>query len=279
MNGSLRIRKSRTVPALILTLAGLAFFAANALGWLETLCFTEGCRLTQDVKLFGLSLWWYGAGCLAVIGLLVVLKQRRIAFLLGAVALAGDVFFLSWLALAAPCFTCMLGGLFFLVVFFALYRARMPQSRWPKILAVLWFFALSPNLFFTLHEAAPPWPLYGPSTAPIQVFFSPTCPACHRTMNYFMPDIGKGVAVFPISRNETDRRKILIMLQALEKGVGFRDAYMLSLTRDLPEGKQGMADGWKLSWRLWRNKIALIRSGVTSIPVVIMQGGPAGGGQ
>jgi hypothetical protein len=233
--------------------------------------------MTLDMKPFGLSLWWYGAGCFAIIGLLAVLKRTREAFVLSAVALAADVFFLAWLGMAAPCFTCMLGGFFFLAVFFALFRASMPQVRWPKVLAALWFFALAPNLFFMFHEAAPPWPMDGPSNAPVQVYFSPTCPACGRTMEYFMPDIGKSVAVYPISRNEDDRQKILVMVQALEKGARFRDAYMLSKARDLPTGKQGLTDKWKLDWKLWRNKVALIRSGISTIPAVILHGGPAGG--
>ena len=279
LTATLQIQRSRAIPAFIFAIIGAAFCAGNAMGYLETLCFTEGCRLSQDIKLFSLSLWWYGAGCLAVMGLLAILKQTRIAFLLSAAALAGDVIFLSWLALAAPCFTCMLGGFFFLAVFFALFRAYMPSGRWPKVLAALWFFALSPNLFFTLQEAAPPWAIYGQPDAPIQVYFAPTCPACHRTMNYFMRDVGRGVAVFPIARNETDRRKIIVMQQALDKGVRFQDAYMMSQAKDLPADNPGVADDWKLSLRLWRNKIALIRSGVKSIPLVIMQGGPAGGGQ
>lgn len=279
MDTTPKIIKSNSLPALILILAGLVFCVANALGWLETLCFTEGCRLTQNVKLLGLSLWWYGAGCLAVIGVLTVLKRVRLAFLVSAVALAADVFFLTWLALAAPCFNCMVGGLFFISVFFALFRMFMPPGRWAKVLVALWFFALAPNLFFTLQGASPPWPLYGSPNAPIRVFFAPTCPACHQTLQYFLPDIGKSVAVFPISRNETERKEILFMLQALKKGVDFRDAFVSSQGKKLPDIDLGLIESWKLTWRLWRNRIALTRYGTKNIPVVIMQGWPGGGRQ
>ena len=272
-------KRNNITLALILALAGLAFCAANAMEWLETLCFTEGCRLTQDAKLLGLSLWWYGAGCFAAIGILAIVKQFRLAFLLSSIALAADIFFLAWLALAAPCFSCILGGFFFLAVFFALYRIGSPLNQWPKILAVLWFLVLSPSVFSTLQEAAPPWPLFGNPSAPIKVFFAPTCPACHRTLEYFMPDIGGGVAVYPISRNEADYKKILVMRQALEKGSRFQDAYMISQAKEEPDKKPGTVERWRLNWRLWRNKVFLIRSGVKSIPTVIMQGGPVGGRQ
>ena len=55
------MRQNR-LAAPLTALAGVVLCVAQALGYAEALCVTDGCALHENTTVFGLSLWWWGAG-------------------------------------------------------------------------------------------------------------------------------------------------------------------------------------------------------------------------
>ncbi|NMC50524.1 MAG: hypothetical protein GYA47_14030 [Desulfovibrio sp.] len=249
-------------------LAGVLLCVTQALGYGEEMCLTQGCALHEGTTVFGLSLWWWGAGTFAGLFALGLLGRTAWTRLAALACLAVDVVFFAIMALTAPCLTCLAaGGLFFLVLLAAV-RPFAASGRLVRGVVLAWFLALTPNLFAAAQELATPWPAAGPETAAVRLYFSPTCPAC-RDAVAAMSRLGKPfIGFFPIAGSEEDVQLIARTLEGMRSGLSLPDA----LTRS-GEAKPVAVD-LSLRWRLLRNKVAYLRGRPDGVPHLQINGWP-----
>jgi len=261
----------RWVGAIVAS-AGAAFAIVAAMGGARALCVTEGCSLYEDVALAGLSLWWYGAGCLALVAALAAVGRSGAALGLCAAGLVLDCGLIAWLALTAPCLNCLLGGLFFFLATLALSTAA-PSSRKNAVwaLAALWLFLFSPNLFELGKELAAPWPLRGAPGAPIKLFFSPSCPSCRDAVTDFQSR-GDDVAFYPVAEDSADYPKLRTMVHSLAQGKDMVQA--LADAQKSSPVDTGQSTPLDLRWKILRNRMALARMSVQKIPAILVVGYP-----
>lgn len=249
-------------------LAGVVLCVAQALGYAEALCVTEGCSLHEDTAVFGLSLWWWGAAAFFGLGVLALWGRAAWAAGAGLACLAADIGLVALMALTAPCLTCLVAGLLFLA--FYLFAARRAGGAGRLALAVVavWALAFSPNLFAVGRETMGPWPMSGPETAAVRLFFSPDCPACrdavialHRLEKPFL-------GFFPIAGSEAEVRMVAKTLEGIKAGLPLPEA----LAR-CAEGEPASV-GLALRWRLLKNKVAYLGGRPDGVPHLQINGWP-----
>lgn len=258
-----------------LGLLGTAFCLYNALGAGEEICFTGGCSLHNDVALFGLSLWWWGGGVFAVIALLALSGGMEAAYMLAFVALAGDIIFLVWMNLTAPCFSCLLVALLFLFVLLSLVPKQGGMRKGAFVLAFVWMLFFSPNVFEVIKEQIDPWPIYGDSDAQVQVFFTPECSSCLYTVSGMIQSgTASESAFFPIAEDHESMAKILMMKESLEKGASFSQAMQPLLDDYYTPEELRREIPFRLKYRLNKNKAELLRSGSDHVPYIRVHGEP-----
>ena len=253
-------------PALL----GLALCLLNAVG-ADLFCLTVGCNLYAGYSLFGLSFFAYGAIAFAVISLLaaIVGKMPRALPLLGGIILAGlalDLLFLGWQLLYWPCSSCLVVALL-LGGTAAGFCRSYPHlcRRLFKGVLLAWLVLLLPAAIATGKEVfLAPWALYGPTDASVRVFFSPTCPACATEVNKLLQssEVSR-MAFYPIAKNDRDLRLLATLLQ---EGIT-QPADLEKLFS--PALQEAAAPSLRQRWRLARNKMALARHGVQTIPFIL----------
>jgi len=253
------------VPAAL----GMVFCILNAAG-AELLCVTSGCGIYAGYTLGGLSINILGALGFGVILLLALLASRRPLFrwLLFAVLISGlliDTLFLFWQILYWPCTSCLFVALLLaLCVLGTLKVFPSFRSKIVHLALLFWFAAFVPVAAAAGKEILlQPWPALGPADAPVAVYFSPTCPACEKTVQEILdlPELTGQVAFYPVAKNEEDLRRLARMM---EKD-GEAELGELFTEGDGPPVESGLA----LRWRLARNKMALARLGADKVPLVL----------
>ncbi len=249
-------------------LAGVLLCVTQAVGYGEQLCVTQGCALHEGTAVFGLSLWWWGAGAFAGLFALGLLGRTAWTRLAALVCLAADVVFFAIMALTAPCLTCLASGGLFLLVLLAVARPFAASGRLVRGVVLAWFLALTPNLFAVAQELATPWPAAGPETAAVRLYFSPTCPAC-RDAVAVMSRLGKPfIGFFPIAGSEEDVQLIARTLEGMRSGLSLPEA--LTRSGDAAPAAVGLS----LRWKLLRNKVAYLRGRPDGVPHLQINGWP-----
>lgn len=257
---------------LVLSLAGAVLCILNAAG-ADLFCVTQGCRIYQSYSFLGISFYGYGlAGFLAVFVLALLYPRGPSAYGLSAVlsgAVLLDALFLAYQYLFWPCVSCLVAGL--LIGLLALCGAsllRLPGRRVIAGLLLLWLVFFSYVGLAALKETTlRPWAVEGDAQAPIQIYFSPVCPACREVVGRILDDpaVAPQAAFFPVAKNVRDERRLAAFLRLREnegdaalslifEGGGPGEEYELSA-----EEKRGLA----------RNKMMLARMGVSTVPVII----------
>ncbi len=260
----------RALPAGI-ALGGAIFCIAAALGGADKFCLTQGCTLYQDVNLLGISLWWWGSGAFGFLTLLTVVGAFRASFWAAFAALAVDCVFVAWMAVSVPCINCLIAGLLFLGVFLALAVCTNMLRKPAIVLACIWLFLFSPNLFAVGHELAGPWAIRGSNAAPLHLFLSPSCPACREAVTRLTANGESNLAFFPVAENEQDFVTILRLERELAMGGPFAKAFAASLEKT-EQVTAGTLERISLRLRLFRNELALGRMGAKRIPVIVSHG-------
>ena len=265
----------KTWKAPAIALLGSAFCVIAAVGLLDDLCVTDGCRLYKDFSVAGISLWWWGtAGFILMVGLALMGKRRwayRIAFL----SLTLDSFLLAWMAVSAVCLNCLPAALAFVSVFFAFYLEGLGASRPARALVLLWFFFFIPNLFLIVQEEVKPWPISGPEQAGIKLYFSPTCPACHAAVSFLLPHADGAVAFIPLSRSQTDFEMLADMVRRMEEGQSFAVAFPQVTAGGVSRVMElNWREKLRLQYRLSRNSVVYMRMGARRIPLMLSSGAP-----
>ncbi len=263
-----------TSPRLLpggIALGGAIFCIAAAIGSADELCLTQGCALYKDVDLLGLSLWWWGAGAFSALALLILAGALRPAFWGAFAALAADCVFVAWMAVSAPCVSCLVAGVLFLGVFLSLAVSTNMLRKPAVVLVCVWLFLFSPNLFAVGHELAGPWAIRGSQSARLHLFISPSCPACREAVTRLTADGESNLAFFPVAENEQDLSTILQLERELASGGPFARAFAASLDNPAPV-QAGSLERLGLRLRLFRNKLYLGRMGAERIPVIVSHG-------
>ncbi len=264
-----------SIAAFFLSLVGAAFCVTAALGGAETLCVTEGCNLTHNVSVFGISLWWFGTAGFMLLAILLATRQAKLALFFSGLGVGADCILLAWLALTLPCFNCMIaGGLFALILFFQIRAqdAALPMRKALFSLLAVWLLLFSPCVFSTTSELlAQPWPILGSPKAPVKLFFSPTCPACKDAVLTTLKNDISFVAFIPIAEHEGDD----VLIQELRNRLLASQKPADSLRRffnEISTVRPTRAPRLDLLFRLYRNKMALYRYGAEKVPVTLVVG-------
>lgn len=258
---------------LLTTLTGAIFCLLNASG-AHFLCVTQGCRIYAGYGLFGISFYTFGAVGFLLIFLFTLLYPRAFTGILLPItlfsALLLDTFFLGYQSLFWPCTSCLVAAFLLGLTILAGLSYFSQNSR--RLVLAVGMFWLVFFLFLTLSAVQEivfrPWPIFGPPDAPIQVFFSPDCPACRQTVRQLLDDAdtaGKS-AFYPIAKNQQDIRRIAHYADL----TGLRNAdkeIFLSLFTDIGEGSPPL--NWRIRLHLLANKVNLARLGASSVPLVI----------
>ena len=255
---------------IISALLGLALCLFSAAG-VEFFCVTDGCAIYAGLSLFGVSFYSIGAAGFAAILILALVagKKERARSLLFWTILAGlllDMVLLAWQLLYWPCSTCLVVALLLAGTGVG-FRLRFPRwHRWLLKGALLgWLVLLIPSAVAVGKEVlVTPWPIYGSPDADIQVYFSPTCPACSSEVEKLLKsDELKRMVFYPVAKDERDARLVATLLQ---QGVAeARD--LLTLFAIEPDPSIQPSAG--LRWQLARNKMLLARYGARTIPFIV----------
>ena len=260
--------------AILLALCGIGFCVSAATGMADSVCFTNGCALFKDTALFGVSLWWWGVAAFALVGIACLLGAAALACFFAVAVLAVDCFFLAWMAFVAPCFNCLVVAALFLLLALVLMPpagSRSGLRPLASLIITVWFFMLTPNLFGMAYEAAGPWPVLGAPDAAVRVYFSPSCPACRATMDDFLSGSLRNAAFYPVMETEADLGRIYRLTNELAAGVSPRDAFTACFDPNA-DTRTPLLQTLPLRLHTLANALALIRAGVTRIPVVLTSG-------
>ena len=267
------IRRSPHIPVLpaLLTLAALAFCCWNLWGSPETLCVTEGCRLFQDFKIAGVSLWLLGAIAFTLLLLLALMGLTALGYAASALGVLLDCVLLAVMVSSAPCFNCMIIGLLLALTFLA-FRAALPkknreQQRSP--LFALWLLLFLLDAGIVAHSALKPWhlPALVPDAA-VRIHFSPSCPACKALVEASAKESGS-ILWYPVAENDSDLPVIADIARRVEQGESLPEALKNARAAELPFTDYLI---WQL--RLWRNKAHVLDAGSQRLPFVEFSGAP-----
>ncbi len=261
-----------TFPAALIALFAAGWSLTLALGGGESLCVLSGCELYRDVVLFGLSLWWYGFAGFLGIAATCVLEWRRLALGLAATGVALDCGLLAWMAFSVPCSDCLIAAALFFSIWLTLLPLISGRQKSAAALSLLWLLLFSPNLVAGVKEFVDPWPLVGENTAPIRIFFSPSCAACRDVVQANATQPPSVTAFYPVAENDDDLLVIRTMGTLLGQGETLPQALAKALAAERVTPDLGDRLAWEL--RAYRNRLTLARLGVDRIPVTVIVGAP-----
>jgi hypothetical protein len=223
----------------------------------------------------GVSLWWVGGAYFFLTAILCLRGQRALARLLAVSALAADAVLLFIMFLTAPCFDCLVVAAFIGLVYYSL---RGVPDGWflmpggPSLLLPVWFGLFLGNCVLAADEMLPRR-ILGDRNAEVSIFFSPSCPACREAL----ASIGSAAALYPVAEKTGDTERIIKFASLLHAGLSAGEAAERSMDPDQPVPEVSPIDRALLSVQLVRNKSALLRQGVRSLPLIMISGMPGFG--
>ncbi len=266
------MQKKSVMMVALPALLGLALCLLNIAG-ADLFCLTTGCAIYAGYALFGLSFYAYGALGFGVIALLAFAagKVARAVTLLGVTLLAAlmiDGLFLGWQLLYWPCSSCLVVALLVGAAAVGFWRAWPHwQPRLLKGALLLWLTLLIPVTVAVGKDVLlVPWVIHGPASATVQIFFSPSCPACDTEVEKLLRSPASARTAFiPIAKNQRDMRLLAALLREGIEG----PADLARLFRG--ELADDAAPSLLLRWRLARNKMVLAGLGSQTIPLIFSQ--------
>lgn len=263
-------RQSPAWTSVFVALAGLVYSTLNALGKAEALCITTGCDLFKDITIYGYSLWWVGSAFFSLSLLLCLLGKKAPALGLSKLGLFIDCLLLLFMAFTAPCVPCLIAAILIALLYYTLFKEMQSRSHKTSMLLIFWLFVFCPNLFATINESIGTWAIYGPEKSDMQIYFSPSCPVCLKTIERLAANPDARIAFHPVSEIEKDITTIHNIDTYIREGASF----LIAFKRATREGSTSSNIPLRLRWNLYRNKAHLAALGVTKIPVLITNGMP-----
>lgn len=284
--GAVMLKNARPFPsaAAAASLAGLLFCLWVFFTGGRALCLTDGCTLFQDFRLAGISLWQAGIVLFSVLLALALLRLSRAAHVLAALALAADAVLLGIMLFTAPCVNCLIVGSLIAVTYVAFRSAVLPPRSERSTLATLWIVLLVIDLGGVVRDLADPWtPLPVQNESSVQVYFSPSCPAC-RTLLAHEEELANA-AWYPVPEDARDIWIIADMTERLKNGMPLAQA-AAEARKAVPEAEAFENDAsfrlgllkpsmLLLQFRLWRNHAHVLAAGSDRLPFVEFKGLPA----
>lgn len=273
--------RSRAIPctALFFTLSGLVWCGYVAFPTTSSApCVTSGCALLQDVRFFGLSLWWVGGAYFFLLALICLRGNRRLARSLAAAALLADSFLLLLMFLTGPCFDCLVVAFFFGMVYWTLRDEGNTgmftgARRRSSLLLPLWLGLFLGNVVLAAEERLPRQVLGNAGAADtIRVYFSPSCKACREALLL----LGDSAALYPVEEKQGDMDAIIRLARLLEDQVPMEKALAESIDPDRPVPSLSFYERTLLRVQLLRNKTMVLRQGFRALPLIQINGMPGG---
>ena len=272
----------RFILPLFISLSGLIYCLASMFGATEAICHTAGCQVYKCYSFLGFSFYTWGTLAFALCTIFLIFRKKLNKFfnffdiysIFLTFCLLGEVGLLAYQAIYLPCFSCLVVGLLWGILFILdLKWKREDNFDSKKILVGIWGL-----LFFTVATSAikdiiTPWPIYGKPDAPIKIFFSPTCPACKKAVQEILEKglIDKNkIALFPVAKNEEDKDRICLLqcsLQNKDLPLALNKCWQPKCTPI----SVGLWNILRLNFNLFRNRLALAKMGIDRIPVIISQ--------
>lgn len=259
----------------VFTSMGILLCLANFFG-ADLFCATAGCQ----VYTWGKGFYLLGAGGFGVVLVLSwqahrVQVERLLALTLAA-GLAIDAALLAYQFLLWPCSSCLVVALLFGLAAAAAIKAHsLLRHAGIYALGGLWlvcFFAV--GLSVSKDLVFQPWCLIGNPQAQTRVYFSPSCHGCEKVIDQLVEtaDLDQ-VGFFPIAKNAEDRTRISRVMALVEDSCKPADAL-----KSLFQASTAPTDalGSREQFGLWCNKVALARTGSTSVPMIVSPQLPAG---
>jgi hypothetical protein len=254
-------------------LTGTALCVANFLG-ADIFCFTKGC----EVYTWGKGFYLLGAVGFAGILVLVMGRERfgagRLLMLALGTGLIIDTLLLGYQFLLWPCSSCLAVALLFgLTTAAALFAYRDLRRGWIFATAGLWtvcFFAV--GLATAKDLLFQPWNIAGNGQAEIRVFFSPSCNSCEQVVSQLVDTVGdlNQVGFYPVAKNSEDVVRIARILPEVEDPVLRGQALKSLFVSAVGQGSEPeTAMGLRERFGLWSNKVALARTGRTTVPEIV----------
>ncbi|WP_035063939.1 hypothetical protein [Nitratidesulfovibrio termitidis] len=261
----------------LLATLGAAFCAWAAIAPSESLCVSTGCSLYRNLTIWGLPLWWYGTGAFSLLALFCIFGKQGAARGFVWLMLAADTALLALMALTAPCAACLVVAALIAGAFVAIPgEPRRDRQLRISILLLVWGGLFFANGTALATERMGAWNLQGPDSAPVTLYFSPSCPACRQAIAALAGAAPDTVAYRPVAENDDDILSIEQMRRAVEQGASVADALRTAV--DAPTASPGPAmslfEQVRLRWKLLRNKARVLSSGADRLPVMLMAGMP-----
>ncbi|MFO8083019.1 MAG: hypothetical protein R6U27_01715 [Desulfobacterales bacterium] len=251
----------------VIALAGFLFCLMSALGITDTLCVTQGCEVYQGYTVAGVSLYWVGAAVFLLLAMISLWpRSYRVLAILTGLVLVGNFVFLIMQFLLWPCTSCLIVAA--LLGSFAWCLSVHVKSGL-RMLCMVWLLLFSANLLLLARDSIPPWPVLGKTNAEIQVFFSPTCPACREVVENFLhrSDIEPYVAFYPVAKDDGDRQRINLLVRNLRQDMPPKQAFAAHWQTF--SNLDQLGKDWYLALHLWRNQIHLAKKSAVQVPLII----------
>ncbi len=259
---------------LVISIIGLAFCAWSAYGHAFQICLSAGCEISQDMSIGGISLWWFGCAAFATLIILSFSGRPVLGVVVAGAFLVGDVALLLLMLMTASCISCLIVAVFFALVYTAFRYAGKgydPVSR--SWLILVWALLFVANLGGVLRENMTPWAMVAPEQAHVNVYFSPTCPACKDAIETMAPN--PTAAFFPVLKQDSEFALVAHMADALAEGKNIQEALEHAQNSKEAAPKLGFFNSLALRLRLIFNESYLARNGISTVPVIEYKGLPA----
>ncbi len=239
-------------------------------------CLTSGCALFRDSRVAGISLWWIGGAYFFLLTIICLRGLRGTARIFARIALFLDCLLLLVMFLTSPCVDCLVVAVFFALTFFSLrpkggdnWNAETPS---PSLLLPIWFGLFLGNAALALNEYVPQWAIRNEQNTETRIYFAPSCPACRDALVTY----GNIAALYPVEEKPGDLEAVIRLEHLLKTGVPMRTALTRSLDTAEPLPPISETERIVYSVLLLRNKAAVLRQGFKALPLIQVNGMPAG---
>ena len=255
--------KTRII-SITLTLVGALFCLLNLFTPNAFHCTDTGCRLYGKMTLLGIPIFGWGTLFFFLIFLALIFKPVKVTILLELGVLI-DTFLLSYQLYNVICTKCLIVAFFLgltsIVIFASSRRKRS------LILLFAWWTFFSGAIFTSYTQnITRPYPIWGKPDAPLKVFFSPSCKTCQALMESLMENSRiNECELYPVPETYEDQERICFMLEKINEGYSFKDAFYASLEKadDLSKYPAVKAEKFR------RNLRFLLKNNITTVPIVL----------
>ncbi len=256
---------------LLFSFLGALYCLLNASG-ADLFCLTQGCRIYAGYSFLGIGFYVYGlAGFILIFVLALAYPRARTALWLSLVVgaiLVLDGFFLFYQYLFWACLSCLVvAALIGLIALAGIWVLRLPGRSILTVIAGFWFLLFGYVSLEAVKEVYfEPWAIAGEADAPIQVFFSPVCPACSEVVTRILqdPETARLAAFYPVAKNKRDEERIAVWLEAAARQ---GEPPALTDLFSAPENSAELSGVDRA--RLRANKVGLAKRGGTSVPFIV----------